>query len=76
MAIDTIKMACQDVIDRVEDIVPKDTQGAFDISLTVNIPTLTDDILDLPNFTISMKSYPARDKISKLLGLGRNEGAP
>lgn len=62
-AIATIKMACQDVIDRIESIIPQDTQGAFEIYMSMKIPTMTENKFDIPSFTITMSSYPARETV-------------
>ena len=78
MAIATVKMACQDVIDRVEDIIPKDTSAAFDIKLSISIPTMSDNPTDIPHFEVSMSSYPARHTFEEfyawlMKGGGSNE---
>ena len=55
-----IRRACQDVYDRIDDLIPKDTTTAFSVKLSINIPTQSDKLDDFPNFEISMSSYPSR----------------
>lgn len=67
--IEVIKIACQDVLDHVEDLVPK-SEGLYNVDLTIHIPSLTDDSDCVPTITLTAGSYPNRlatDKILELL---------
>lgn len=67
--IEVIKIACQDIIDRVEDLVPC-SEGLFNVDLNIHVPSLTDDSNCIPTVTLNAEGYPSRiavDKISELL---------
>lgn len=69
MAIETIKIACQDTLDRVEEIVP-DIDCITDIDVVIHIPTLTDDAVVIPEIKIITNAYVRRvaaDRIFDML---------
>ena len=73
-AVAFVKHACQDMIDRINDIIPRDTKTAYSIKLSINIPTRSDDKYDLPNFEISMSAYPSRGIIEEFFMIESAEG--
>lgn len=68
MAIETIKIACQDTLDRVEQIVP-DVDGITDIDVVIHIPTLTDDSAVIPEITIKTAAYTSRIATEKIFDM-------
>ena len=69
MAIETVKIACQDLMDRVEEIIPK-TEGITDIDVILHIPTLTDNRECLPTISVQIDGYASRiaaEKICEML---------
>ena len=66
--IEVIKIACQDVLDRVEDLVPK-SEGLYNVDLIIHIPSLTDDPNCIPTVTLNVGAYPNRLATDKILEL-------
>ena len=71
--IEVIKIACQDVIDRVEDLVPC-SEGLFNVDLKIHIPSLTDDPNCIPTVTLNVGCYPNRIATDKILELLEHAG--
>lgn len=67
-AIEFIKLTCQDLIDRAEEIVPT-TEGIISIDVDIHIPTKSDDPLQLPEYSISIQAYPTRETVNKIIKL-------
>lgn len=68
MAIETIKIACQDTLDRVEEIVP-DIDCITDIDVVIHIPTLTDDAAVIPEIKIMTNAYIRRVAAEKIFDM-------
>ena len=71
MMIEVIKIACQDVIEKVDDLVP-DTEGLYNVDLTIHIPTMTDDANMIPTIEMNVEGYTTRLATEKILELIRN----
>jgi hypothetical protein len=65
MAIRSIRLACQDLIDRAEKIIP-DINSIFNVEIVLSIPTLTDKIYDIPRLTVTTNAYPDRTLLEKV----------
>ena len=74
MAIETIKIACQDTLDRVEEIVP-DIDCITDIDVVIHIPTLTDDAAVIPEIKIMTNAYIRRVAAEKIFDMLTKDGA-
>ena len=66
--LEIIKLVCQDMIDRVDDIVP-DVEGVHNIDVNIEIPSLTDDPNVFPEYSISVNGYPARTMCDRILDI-------
>lgn len=69
MAIETVKYTCQDIMDRVEELIPDVKEGVYDITLEINIPTLTDRVHEVPSYTLSVEGYVQRSTAEKIIDL-------
>lgn len=65
MMIETIKIACNDTIERVEDIVPN-TEGLTNVDVVIHIPSLTDDAAVIPTVKIVTDSYVKPAAVEKI----------
>ena len=70
MTLEVIKIACQDLIDRADDLVP-DTDGIYDIDINLHIPSLTDDAACIPEVTLKIGTYSTRVASEKIFDLLR-----
>lgn len=73
MAIETVKYTCQDIMDRVEELIPDVKEGVYDITLEINIPTLTDRAHEVPSYTLSVEGYVQRSTAEKIIDLAALE---
>lgn len=65
MAIETINIACKDLMERAEKLIP-DTEGITGVDLVLHIPSLTDDSNVLPTITIQTDAYTSRVAAEKI----------
>lgn len=68
MAIETVKLACQDLMDRAEELIPN-TEGITSIEVNLRIPTLTDSVSEIPELTVTTNAYPQRMTVEKIIDL-------
>ena len=62
-----VVLACQDIIDRVDEIIP-DTEGVTSTIVELRIPTMTDCLDDsIPEVTITTTAYPKREVAYKIV---------
>lgn len=66
--IEIIKIACRDVIDRVDDLVPK-SDGLFNVDLVIHIPSITDDPDCIPTIKLNTEGYTTRLATEKIIDL-------
>lgn len=68
-AIEIIKIAGQELIERAEELIPN-TEGIKDLDIWIRIPSETDDPYLIPEIQINTELYPRRktleEKIFKL----------
>lgn len=64
IAIETVKYTCQDIMDRVEELIPDVKEGVYDITLEISIPTTA-----VPSYTLSLEGYVAMDTAMKIVDL-------
>ena len=69
--IEIIKIACQDVIDRVDDLVPK-SDGLFNVDLVIHIPSITDEADSIPTIKLNTEGYTTKLATEKILELIKN----
>lgn len=74
MAAGIIRIAGEELTQRAEELVPN-TEHISDITISIKIPSLTDDKTFIPSIQISTSVYPrhiAEEKIINLLHEGMN----
>lgn len=64
------KLACQDIIDRIEELVP-DTEGVISTEIHIRIPTMTDKTDSLPTCEINTEVYPKMRTVEKIIDILR-----
>lgn len=67
--IEIIKVACQDIIDRADELVPN-IKRCINTDILIHIPTLTDDSMVIPTVTVTSGNFISRvaeDKIFDIL---------
>ena len=65
MAIKTVKIACQDLMDRADEIIPKG-ESITDIDVIMHIPSLTDDSECIPTISVQVDGYVSRIAFEKI----------
>ena len=68
--IETTKLACQDIIDRIEELIP-DTEGVISTEIHIRIPTMTDKADSLPTCEINTEAYPKMRTVKKIIDILR-----
>lgn len=68
MAIEVVKIAGQDLIDRAEELIPN-TEGVKEIDIWIRIPSMTDDPYVVPEIQVNTEVYPKRNSINKIFEL-------
>lgn len=68
--IETTKLACQDIIDRIEELIP-DTEGVISTEIHIRIPTMTDKADSLPTCEINTEVYPKMRTVEKIIDILR-----
>ena len=68
MVIETIKLACQDLIDRAEILIPQ-CDSVCSTRVTLTIPTLSDNSNDLPGIKVEVDALPNRTTFEKMYDL-------
>ena len=68
MAVEVAKIAGQELVDRAEELVP-DTEGVKDIDIWIRIPSLSCEVLDIPEIQVSTNVYPKRTAVEKIVKL-------
>ena len=68
MAINVIKIAGQELIDRAEELVCN-TDMIKDVDIWIRIPSLTDDPNIVPEIEVSTNVYPRRESLMKIMDL-------
>lgn len=63
---ETTKLACQDIIDRIEELVP-DTEGVISTEIHIRIPTMTDKTDSIPTCEIHTEVYPKMRTVEKII---------
>jgi len=67
-----IKLACQDLIDRSNEIIPN-IEGMYKTTVTLIIPIetdATDIIAEAPTIKVEYESYSSRDVIKEIYNIG------
>ena len=68
MAVKTVELAGQELIDRAEELVPNATDvGRIDI--WIRIPSLSSDTFDVPEIEVQTDVYPSRVTFEKYVEL-------
>ena len=58
-----LKVMGQDIIDRAEELIPE-AQGIKSVNVWLRIPTLSDDLDNVPEIEVCVDLYPDRKKYS------------
>lgn len=72
MVVKTVRMACQDLSEQIEDLVP-DSEGLFEVTVKLKIPTLSNRMEELPTFKVAINGYPKRTTVEKMIDLKVDE---
>lgn len=64
--IETTKLACQDIIDRIEKLV-SDVEGVISTEINIRIPPMTDKADSLPTCNINIEVYPKRQIVERII---------
>lgn len=72
MVVKTVQLACQDLSERIEEMIP-DSEGMFSVNVKLSIPTLTDRMEDIPEFKVTINGYPKRTIVEKMIELKVDE---
>lgn len=68
MAVKTVKLAGQELIDRAEELIPNAT-NVRNIDIWIRIPSLSSDTFDVPEIEVQTDVYPSRVTFEKFVGL-------
>lgn len=73
-AIEAVKLAGQELIDRAEELIPN-TKGIKNVDIWIRIPSATDDPLNVPEMNVSVDVYPRKSALQSFLNkrLGKRE---
>lgn len=66
MAIETLKLIGQELIDRAEELIPN-TEGIKSIDVWTSIPTMSDSELCIPEIRVNTSAYPKRITLEKFI---------
>lgn len=67
-AVATLKAFGEELINRAEELIPN-AEKVKSINVWIKIPTLSDDMFDLPEMEIECEVYPSRVTIDKIIGM-------
>lgn len=65
-AVETVKMMAQDLLDRADELIP-DAKKIKEVNIWLRIPTLTDDIDNLPEIQVNVDVYPSKQFVNVFL---------
>ena len=65
-AVETVKMMAQDLLDRADELIP-DAKKIKEVNIWLRIPTLTDDIDNLPEIQVNVDVYPSNQFVNVFL---------
>lgn len=65
-AVETVKMMAQDLLDRADELIP-DAKKIKEVNIWLRIPTLTDDIDNLPEIQVNVDVYPSKQFVDVFL---------
>lgn len=68
MAVNTIKLAGQELIDRAEELIPNAT-NVKNIDIWIRIPSCSDDVFEVPEIEVQTDVYPSRITLNKYIDL-------
>lgn len=68
MAVKTVKLVGQELIDRAEELIPNAT-NVRSIDIWIRIPSLSSDTFDVPEIEIQTDVYPSRVTFEKYVDL-------
>ncbi len=68
--IETTKLVCQDIIDRIEELIP-DTEGGILTEINIRIPTMTDTVDSIPTCEVHTEVYPKMLTVEKIIDILR-----
>lgn len=68
MAVKTVELAGQELIDRAEELIPNAT-NIRGIDIWIRIPSLSSDTFDVPEIEVQTDVYPSRVTFEKYVEL-------
>lgn len=68
MAVSTMKLAGQELIDRAEELIPNAT-NVRNIDVWIHIPSLSDALDDVPEIEVQTDVYPSKIMLGKYIDL-------
>lgn len=68
MAVSTMKLAGQELIDRAEELIPNAT-NVKNIDIWIRIPSLSCDTFDVPEIEVQTDVYPSSITLGKYVDL-------
>lgn len=68
MAVETVKLAGQELIDRAEELIPN-AMMVKNIDIWIHIPSATDDQFSVPEIEVQTDVYPSRVSLEKYIDL-------
>ena len=71
MAIKTLKCFGEELINRAEELLP-DAKMVKSINVWIRIPTLSDDVTNLPDMEVQCEVYPKRETLNKVISIMRS----
>ena len=73
MAIKVIKMACSDLMERAEELVP-DTEAITNVDVVLHIPSLMDEGNCVPTIHVKTDCYASRILADEICNMLSREG--
>lgn len=65
-AVATLKAFGEELINRAEELIPN-AQKVKSINVWIKIPTLSDNMFDLPEMEVECEVYPSRVTLKKIM---------
>ena len=65
-AIESVKAFGEELINRAEELIPC-AEMVKSMNIWIKIPTLSDNILDLPEMEVECEVYPSRVTLDKII---------
>lgn len=74
-AVEAVKVFGQELVDRAEELVPEATR-VKGLNIWIRIPSLSDNLNDIPEIEVSVDVFPKRDTIREFRNRLNDEVGP